>query len=520
MRLFNAPECFLGYHRLAMERVAPKFDHLTQLAKTVAVPRLHKPLRVPTFPALERTGILGFTDTGTVSIGSTGSLFMVLVRDPAYPLWISAAFPTNWSMYYNQSIPAAGVGIPANDSVVIVGDSEILNVTGTTPNGIAPLIRFASDDYVPVFSHLGSNIYLGVELQANAAINGVRVEVVLLIQTALGIETRTISRNGTPQVFGQTYGVPFAIAPEVQSAIIGLRVAEVQVNAAGAAANMSALAVGVTTTVPGAAAGDQARCLSVPVGSVVRTGLVPWRFPPAFLESTLPYRGSRANAAAVLLSNVGKVLDKEGTVEGARVAVATFPVFDFTSWQFGNIHPNDRYFGPLEKGCYSFTLADNSSDKMRDCVDSVKSVFNVDGFEYANVLLMADTDTTTPTTLAVTLDRHVEFRSSSPLFTTGYAAETLETYHQAQIALLKMGCVLENPTHLATIANMASQAARAAWPYLRPLAVQAGNKALNATVNWANKKLGSMTQATLQPPQPQKRRRKPKAAKKVAVKKR
>jgi len=63
----------------------------SELVQTIAVPREHRPLRIPSFPALERTSVLSFTDTFTlvtdeVVDASDPGTRIAVIRDPVFPL--------------------------------------------------------------------------------------------------------------------------------------------------------------------------------------------------------------------------------------------------------------------------------------------------------------------------------------------------------------------------------------------------------------------------------------------------
>jgi hypothetical protein len=180
-----------------------------------------------------------------------------------------------------------------------------------------------------------------------------------------------------------------------------------------------------------------------------------------------------------------------------------------------SVYPKDRYFGALENGLYTFTLPDSGAEQYRDTlqgptrsliaptwagVPATAAVFDLDKLAYANVIAFNDIGGDA-TTLAITVDRHIEFRSSSVLFPLGFSTLPLETYHAAQMALVQMGVFFENPTHLGMIASIVASAVRSVASYAAPIAREVGKAALTAAgdklVNMATRRLGEMNQSKM-----------------------
>lgn len=501
-----------------MEKVSGKFSHLENMARTIAVPRLNRPRRVPTFPALERTALLGFTDTGTMEVKTLPDTTVVpcavLVRDPAYPLWTMAQMPLMGSFYYDVPLDTGTATLAAGEEVSIPCPGTIpnLNTAGTWGNlkRRFPVVVWKGNQYMLLGGGDGNvdPFTIAVETEASVAYSKITVFCEYL-QEAFGEITAVFRTKTAPCTSSGAFNS--AIWDTENNGYLAVRFLSVTMETAATGTSITALRLGFGTTQT-----DLANPLTGPSTGIVCARLIPHFAPPALEDSILPYRGSRATAVACLFSNVTKVLNKEGTVQGARVATDSFPVFQPTLWSFGVLHPKDRYFGALENGLYAYTLADNSTDLFKDTANEDQALFNLDGFNYAVVVQFVDQDLDTVTTLALTLDRHVEFRSSSLLFNTDYCRESLESYHQAQLALLGMGCIMENPTHLANIAAMAARAVKAAWPVVKPIAYAVGRKAVAHAADWANKKLGVMTQKQMTQPKQQKPARRKTPARKPA----
>lgn len=205
------------------------------------------------------------------------------------------------------------------------------------------------------------------------------------------------------------------------------------------------------------------RCLSLPSTPIN----------PEYYNSIAPFQSTRLNSSALLLTNVTKVLNKEGTVQSSRLlfnphAGRTFHHADVTGVSTSN--PDTRYFGALEKGAYTFTAPDQESLKFVTPYRTVsvndtgsaegniipltlvptrsveRPVLDLEA-KYYNCIICADLDSTDDTQLAMTLDTHWEFRTISTLYTLDYSRMPMEVYHAAMLAVVKAGFFYENNSH-------------------------------------------------------------------------
>lgn len=223
------------------------------------------------------------------------------------------------------------------------------------------------------------------------------------------------------------------------------------------------------------------RCLSLPATPIN----------PEYYNSVAPFKSTRLNSSALLLTNVTKVLNKEGTVQSSRLlfnphAGRTLHHADVVGVSTSN--PDTRYFGALEKGAYTFTAPDQESLKFVTPYHTVAvsdtgseegnlTPFTLDPpklverpiidleARYYNCIICADMDTTDDTQLALTLDTHWEFRTISTLYTLDYSRMPMEVYHAAMLAVVKAGFFYENNNH-ALILRMLSTGLRYATPML------------------------------------------------------
>jgi hypothetical protein len=241
-----------------------------------------------------------------------------------------------------------------------------------------------------------------------------------------------------------------------------------------------------------------------------QTWLEPITYATELASSTMPYRSTRATAAAVLMSNVGKMLQMEGTVNAARIPIAdqdNILAPAFYDSLISSQAPPVRYYGKLAKGLYTFTIPDGSTDHFKNYVDThatIVDLFHLDSFQYANVAILSDLSGDEGSTLSYTVDRHLEFRTTSQLFPTKVSAMTLEHYHQSQLALVSLLPFYENPLHLGQIASLAMQAARSLAPIVAPHATRAARAVMAYVAPKALAYLGTKTKPKprAKPPKP------------------
>jgi len=478
---------------------------LDMLAKTVAIPREHRPLRVPSFPALERTGVLSFTDTTTFSLPAVTKGYAMMCRHAAYPCWLYNLPPSGgnaFSFYTMVNDSATPISTTANGYVVIPCPT-IGNVYTSTNN-------YFSNYMMPLIEYSGKRFFYNVTtymaIQLTFDIAPTTPTVVYELSYLDG--TMTVV-NDTRRVAVTMSGLEGSVQLTLPADVTAFRLDSISVFTTNSVAVVN-VGYGITTS-----SSVTSNVLSSPTGSS-RAVLFPLAGPTEAITTTLPWKAVRCTAAAGLFSNVTAVQYKEGTVNAARINTETASVLDFSSYEasLGRVYPKDRYFGALELGLYTFTLPDNGSDIFSDVVLgsntqftptwatggyslAVAGIFNLDNIPYANIMVFTDIQESA-STFAITIDRHIEFRSSSVLFPLGFSSLALENYHAAQMALVQMGVFFENFTHLITLARMVATAVRAVAPYVVPVVKKIGKAALSAAADkglrMANKRMGEMKQ--------------------------
>lgn len=473
---------------------------LNELAQAIAVPHEHRPQRTPSFPNLERTAVVPTVATGTLGVASAIQRDFTLIRSPTFPLWTACTPSVDTASLFYTATPAGLNGFCSLNAVGSACTFPPDPFTGYGSTGVdtpwttAMLRRYPLSRTKDgrVFVPCPTVGYASVRFSFSGSFTG-------------QLFTTFELWDGTGEITHYTVNV---VAAGVNADFVDnvtlkggfYRLHSIMVN------NFSAGNVYLSTFSLGVTSGTN---LFAPTGLGLSV-YAPLFAPPEFTSSRVPYGSTRANAAAVLLSNVTAVLDKEGTINCARVPRVTankaFAGVAASTSAFialiSSVYPKDRYFGPMEKGLYSYTLPDSSTDDFLDCVSDVigpdgamMPVFQLESFEYVSLITFSDIGGS-GSTLAVTQDVHLEFRSSSMLFPVGYSSTSLESYHMAQMALAQQGVFFENPIHLAAIGSLIRAAvtriAPVVAPYARQAAIAVGNKLLGSAVSTLNTKMAQM----------------------------
>lgn len=500
---------------------------LDVLAKTVAIPRDNRPIRLPTYPALERTAVLSFTDTLTLPVPAGGDAYAFLARDPVCPLWAQCyadagavgnySTPTAYSVFRGlvteddpYTIPAntGPVSLPITGGYYAVGfASDSLGRDGQGAVTRIPMIRYEGQYYMlPVADNLGFEI-----LSTAATFTGATYSIAYDYIKNGTVETNSFEGACTVVVSGTRAFATHAFASDT-GLNCPIRVTSVLLTITGAnAVVIKSCGVGFTTQ-------STVSTSQSPLSSPTELSdycVYPVTRVPERAVTTYPWRSTRSTAVGCLFTNVTAVLNKEGTIEAGRCLLETFNPFKVADYEekIDSLYPKDRYFGAMENGLYTFTLPDAGSESLRDCIpmtDDIRAclggktvnppVFDLSLLQYANLIIFKDLGSTS-STIAVTLDRHIEFRSTSVLFPVGFSTLPLETFHASQMALVRLGVFFENPVHLAAIAGLVRTAVQAVAPYVMPVLRSAGRAALNTggemIMNMAKKKMGNMQQNTM-----------------------
>jgi hypothetical protein len=219
-----------------------------------------------------------------------------------------------------------------------------------------------------------------------------------------------------------------------------------------------------------------------PPGMTFATGasnsLMPLGTTSEFDVTPVPWQDTKVTAAALLLSNVTRALEKEGTVLWARVNPEQYDPFTVPKTVINSMHPAERSLLAAELGTYTYTMPSTDLATFRSFVlqfattsgvgagNTAIPVYRLDSKSMVNVGYV--TDPALPTSnFAFTLDFHVEFRTTSTIFELGMSRLPMEALHQAQLELLEMGFFFSNESHWSVI----PRAIKAMAKYTAPLSM-------------------------------------------------
>lgn len=518
---------------------------LQGLARQIALPHEHAPLRFPSFPALERTAVMGFTQPTTFDVPASATRGMMVTRQAAYPVWgdfdingrayavtyqadpvlvptgsITALYPvTSGPFGYTATVRSNGIILPG-----------LGGVTTTTPY---PVLGMDSQTGPVPWTYVPPGAPLMVTVTNTAALPN---SVTFIVTTQEWTSPGEV-QDGSVQVsaVGGNTGGGALYATDSAG---GRWVRPTNVSLAGAASDWPDV-VYVTLTTGGGTLSYGPSASSAGLVTLTPSSVIakfPVVFPAEFANSALPWYATRTTAAAVLATNVTQVLNKGGTVLCGRISPNVINPFRVQYSNITTLHPAEKAFMALETGFYTFVppstdmaaFWDYTSNTGYGSGSSVAStstpLYRLDNDSLVHHVYF--TSAGAATTLAITADWHIEFRTSSALFQIGMSNMTLETLHQAQLALASSGYFFENITHKQVLAAITSAAkkfgpvvANAVYPLLPTPAkymAKAAQSLIYGKMGTPNA-TSAAASGMLAKPKPTPKPAKPKAKKKVVV---
>lgn len=451
----------------------------TGLARQIALPGEYAPERFPSFPALERTAVMGFNQPATVSVPASTAVKMGLYRQAAFPFW--ADYTTNRAhmqvTYATTSVNTAlatnrafmlmepcvvNWTINANTSGSFTGYRVGVSTAPTTPFPFTYPI-FGVDDalsqvpfvYVPP-NHTVSFTFWNPVPPTNVLSVNLEVE----YWTAPG-DVRP-GQFSISNVAGDS-GSNLILA--VSAVGYWVRPKSVDINTAGVIGSPAGFNYVTTTVTAGAQTytGSATTPGSISIAATNCVGYMPIVGPSEFQNSTLPWASTRVTAAAFLGTNVSQVVNKGGTILGGRVSPNVRNSWEVDAAYLNSLHPAEKAWLPLELGLYTYAPPSTDLATFSDFTLNVYGsltyppnapVFRLDNTSLVNIAYV--TASGVAETLAITVSWHLEFRTSSALFQIALSGVQLESLHQAQLALAHAGFFFENFNHKGLLSKITS----------------------------------------------------------------
>lgn len=497
-----------------LENAPRSVKGMVGLARALALPHEYSPERFPSFPALERTSILGVNYNGNMSV--SGDTHAMLVRDPMYPFWadVEVSDCTVWGLEV-QSYPltpstivsAGQTGIyqadvvpmqtPADMAGAFVGESVPSNcpfkiegvkpppcrttIVGLDPslNNDLPFLYFpGGQGTVHMYIHVWTEEDLAT---ADGNSFGVRLSLEAWHQPG---HSTTFSPVDILVPRGSTHGMQSVSLSTTYRGqwirIVGVTLTSRSNQPAGLGLESGRVNIAMLASTGELTynAADKKY-----VGSMTSPKILfmPVAHTKEFYNSVIPWSSTKLTAVSVLATNVSKVLNKEGTVLAGRISPAHFGTaygpFGWKRSDLETLHPAEKAYLGLEQGFYTYAPpAGDMASFISHLVPlhytnpapivsgggvtlqvGYALAFNLANTSFVNAVVFHDPDG--DTNLALNVDWHVEFRNNSVLFPIGMSYLSLEMYHQAQLTLGSIGFFFNNEPHEKTINHLTKKIA-------------------------------------------------------------
>lgn len=451
-------------------------DGIGPIARGIALPGESKPQRYPSFPALERTAVMGFNAPLSYAPKCATPFKVMLCRQAAYPLWATQAFTGCFS--YSASWKC-DLGSSSGNQESTVSPGPIAYTSGTVPHLLAGSKYFPRNDATTALPARGP--FLGTDL-ASGPLEWIYAPIGSLACISINFENPpdfnddvqmvVESWSSTGQFSSNSIKVdaPVGGGGCVIASLLGygsfLRVSRFTLLSNLNSDYMPTINIMVTNATVATFTQDPAPgnfgkwALSVPTPLV----FLPLSYPAEFDHSELPWQGTRVTAVSALFTNVSQLLNKDGTVLWGRVSPTSTNPFLVVESDITNLHPAEKAFLALEQGTYTYVapstdMADfwdytvNSTNLLASYPDAkiqpLPPLYRLDNTSLVNIAFFSDPSATTA--LAVNLDWHIEFRTTSALFQVGLSTVTLEAFHQAQLLLANHSYFYNNSNHVALL---------------------------------------------------------------------
>lgn len=428
--------------------------------------------RIPNFPPNGRTGLTGTVNTFTLTGPQASAINlttkrMIQTRDPVLPLFYD---------YINTNYTNAGVLVTydtdtgwksglALDSTAEITDINMVTTAASTGTSALPGITGTVQQ---PYSNMGSNYWPSMtdpQLTGNpffwlpdnwsytflvhnvAAANAILGFVTFEVWDGPGAVSAVISSFSTSSVYGAAGGAYYSDgnpawvrmrAVNITSA--GNSAADTNVKASmyisAGAATVTFLSSSVTiTSAQGATVGTGVCMLPVPESLPAQTLATV----PSMLTSVVMHSSN------LQFENVTKVLNKEGTMQAARLRYADRArPFAASASTIAIVDPRKRYMGALEHGVRGYVEPGASVGTPREHlftylttagVRQILPTMVIRSEDIYNLYSITDSDVTTVSTFSVSLSQGWEYVSNSYLFETDVCRTTTPVLERAIVAL-------------------------------------------------------------------------------------
>lgn len=412
------------------------------------------PIRLPTYPGVERTAVLSYNTPASISGTAAGYARIGFYPQAALPLWIDSS-STNQSTFVAYSVPDTTVVSPYRNyemtklyswgSGSMTGSATVPTVTGATGSltGFPAVGKDSATGPLP-----WTNVPDGcsVTLIAGYGVSSGTTPYTVVVEleswwgpgevnalTSSNIDITTNVQSGSVLLSSNTVG--------------GLWIRPRSVNIQGSPlSTLFTLGLFITAGTPVVTHTSALRFGSIAVTAGTAKALYqPAIYPSDFEVSTAPWNDTRVTAGELRVLNVTSMLNRGGTVLGARLQQEDFNpvsgtrsvVTTWTSAQVASANALDKVYEAADAPLTGFHLPPAATSEFFDYSEAVAGttslpqslpVFRLDDRRPYMALYYV---LPAAFNLAMQLEWHLEFRSSRTLFPLGFSRISTETMSTA-----------------------------------------------------------------------------------------
>lgn len=436
------------------------------LARQISLPGEHAPQRFPSFPALERTAVMGFNQPTTLPCAAGEVTELTLFRQAAWPAW--ATWREKIALAYSQFFTAV-----SGDKI---NSWEFADNFSPVPNRLSSPSKIGvAGGYNPLsFSVIGADETMGTRTAFVYCPNGLITYVGL---TVPGVQVvLEYSRWTKPNEYESgTRSFTMAADKYLDGTVVSSAPGWYRLNRMSLIKDVDFTVSAIDVLLISANVAATITDAGTPMGSIllspeyVNPVVYPIIEPVEYKNSALPWESTRLTAVGLLATNVTQVLNKGGTILAGRVNPETQNAWTVTEAYVNGLHPAEKSFLPMETGLYTYCPPSTDMADFYDYTGFLGPRFRLDNAALYNKVYIR---VPTTSSLAVTVSWHIEFRTSSALFQIGLSGMTIESLHQAQLVLAETGFFFENPEHnkiISKVIGLSKKYAPAALGMVHPL---------------------------------------------------
>lgn len=431
---------------------------MQSLFNSIVMPEFYRPVRVPTYPMVDRTSVVELKAPLAYQQPAASSKIMV-ARQASLPLWTTFL---SSNVHYQATWSSSGDD--TGGRIGLVAAPKLKSVHNGA-NSVASISRFVcatTSPYTATYPPVATDsveqtdyIYIPPGFRFCVAFSYGNVSSVVTDGTVT-----VISSNGTTSNLafnGGTIGdsscvTPFIITGDADSSWWR----PVAVSVTGV--NFSTVTDPVLTffvtnaTAPTFVKSVTANTIgSVTLGGGVASAMMPLYTPPEAITAPFVFDDTRVSAVAIRVINATKIMNKEGSALGARVPPSLDP-FSITRDSLALLPESEKTTIDVVSGNGFYTHLAPGPDysdykhyitKTNDPI-AVEPPIQIPAYDltstaHAHVIFIADADQATPNSWEITVGVHLEFRAITQLFPTSLTTASLETYHRAVLMQAQKG---------------------------------------------------------------------------------